>query len=182
MSQPFVGQVMMFGGNFAPQGWMTCSGQILPISEYETLFNLVGTTYGGDGQTTFGLPDLQGRIPLNQGTGPGLSPRVIGQKAGTESVTLTTAQIPLHTHSVNAVNANANQQAPAGNSIFANEVSTATGGGNAFTYLAGTPASTSPLLAATLNQSGGSTPHENIQPVLAVTYCISLFGIYPSQN
>jgi microcystin-dependent protein len=182
MSQPFIGQVIMFGGNFAPAGWMTCSGQLLPISEYETLFNLIGTTYGGDGQSTFGLPDLQGRVPINQGTGQGLSARVLAQKAGTETVTLTTQQIPGHTHSINAVNANANQQAPAGNSIFANEVTTATGAGNAFTYFSGTPATTSPLLPATLNAAGSTQPHENIQPVLAVTYCIALFGIYPSQN
>jgi microcystin-dependent protein len=182
MSQPFVGQVIMFGGNFAPQGWMTCSGQLLPISEYQVLFNLIGTTYGGDGQSSFGLPDLQGRVPINQGQGPGLSARVIGQKSGTETVTLTTTQIPGHTHSINAVNANANQQVPAGNSILANEVTTATGGGNAFAYVSGTPATTSTMLPASLNMAGGNLPHENIQPVMAVTYCISPFGIYPSQN
>src|SRR4029077_14583343 len=100
MSQPYVGQILMFGGNFAPAGWMTCSGQLLPISENETLFNLIGTTYGGDGQETFALPNLCGRVPIHMGTGGGLSTYQIGEAAGTESVTLTTQQIPQHNHMV----------------------------------------------------------------------------------
>src|SRR5271155_1968503 len=98
MAQPYVGQIMMFGGNFAPAGWMTCSGQLLPISEYETLFNLIGTTYGGDGQSTFQLPDMRSRVPIHMGQGTGLSNYVLAQAAGTENVTLTTAQIPAHNH------------------------------------------------------------------------------------
>src|SRR5438552_9926027 len=98
MSQPYVGEIRMFGGNFAPAGWAFCQGQIIPISQNDTLFNLIGTTYGGDGQETFGLPDLQGRVPVHNGTGPGLSTYVIGEKSGVESVTLTTNQIPIHSH------------------------------------------------------------------------------------
>src|ERR1700744_3298393 len=100
MAQPYVGQIMMFAGNFAPAGWMTCQGQTLPISEYDTLFNLIGTTYGGDGQSTFKLPDLQGRVPIHQGPGGGLATYVMGQTGGAETVTLTTQQIPQHNHMV----------------------------------------------------------------------------------
>jgi microcystin-dependent protein len=181
MAQPFVGSVMMFAGSFAPAGWATCSGQLLPIDQYETLFNLIGTTYGGDGQTNFALPDLQGRVPIHQGQGSGLSNYVIGQMAGTESVTLTTQQIPLHNHVVATLSAAGNSNVPAGNAVLADEASNASGG-NAFVY--------SPFNAGSPNQvqmantviagSGGSQPHENRQPVLTIQYCISLFGIYPS--
>jgi microcystin-dependent protein len=181
MSQPYVGQVIMFGGNFAPAGWMTCSGQLLPISEYETLFNLIGTTYGGDGQSTFGLPDLQGRVPIHNGQGSGLSNYVIGQKAGTETVTLTIQQIPSHNHLIGVPSAPANQSVPAGNTILANENSNAPGGGNAFTYAAAGGPQTA-MFANSIANAGSNQPHNNIQPVMAVTYCISLFGIFPSQN
>jgi microcystin-dependent protein len=181
MSQPFVGQVIMFGGNFAPAGWMTCSGQLLPISEYETLFNLIGTTYGGDGQSTFGLPDLQGRVPIHNGQGTGLSSYVIGGASGTESVTLNSQQIPAHNHFIGIPSAPANQSVPASNTIMASENSNAPGGGNAFTYAAAGGPQTA-MIASSIQASGGNQPHNNIQPVMAVTYCISLFGIFPSPN
>ena len=181
MSQPFVGQVIMFGGNFAPAGWATCSGQLLPISEYETLFNLIGTTFGGDGQSTFGLPDLQGRIPIHNGQGSGLSNYVLGQAAGTETVTLTIQQIPAHNHLIGVPSTPANQSVPAGNTILANENSNAPGCGNAFTYAAAGSAQTA-MVSTSIANTGSSQSHNNIQPVMAVTYIISLFGIYPSPN
>jgi microcystin-dependent protein len=181
MSQPFVGQVIMFGGNFAPAGWMTCSGQLLPISEYETLFNLIGTTYGGDGQSTFGLPDLQGRVPIHNGQGSGLSNYVIGQKAGTENVTLTTQQLPQHNHLFQTQTTAGNQSVPASNSIVSSEGSNAPGTGNAFAYLPSGNTQVQMANSAIANMNG-SQPHNNIQPVMAVTYCISLFGVYPSPN
>ena len=181
MSQPYVGQVIMFGGTFAPAGWMTCSGQLLPISEYETLFNLIGTTYGGDGQSTFGLPDLQGRVPIHNGQGNGLSAYVIGQKAGTETVTLTTQQIPSHNHLIGIPSSGANQSVPSSATILANETTNAPGTGNAYTYAAGGGPQTA-MVGSSIASAGGSQPHNNIQPVIAVTYCISLFGVYPSQN
>ena len=113
MSQPYVGQIMIFGGNFAPAGWMLCAGQLLPISEFDTLFNLIGTTYGGDGEQTFGLPNLQGRVPVHMGQGAGLSSYIIGEAAGTESVTLTTQQIPVHNHLAVAANAAGNSKTSA---------------------------------------------------------------------
>lgn len=181
MSQPFVGQVIMFGGNFAPAGWATCSGQLLPISENETLFNLIGTTYGGDGQSTFGLPDLQGRVPIHNGQGSGLSNYVIGQKAGAESVTLNVQQIPAHNHLIGIPSAPANQSVPSNATILATESSNAPGTGNAYTYAAASGTQTA-MVAGSIGGAGGSQPHNNIVPVMAVTYCISLFGIYPSPN
>jgi microcystin-dependent protein len=179
MSQPYVGQILMFGGNFAPAGWMQCAGQLLPISEYETLFNLIGTTYGGDGQSTFGLPDLRGRVPLHMGTGNGLSTYVIGQASGVESVTLTTQQIPNHNHLANAANSPANSKTPQG-TILANE-----GGADADKVSIYAPWDTDPanmttMLPAMVQQTGGNQPHENRQPLLVINFVISLFGVYPS--
>jgi microcystin-dependent protein len=170
----------MFGGNFAPAGWMQCQGQLLPISEYDTLFNLIGTTYGGDGQSTFQLPDLQGRVPIHQGQGAGLSNYVIGQKSGTETVTLGIQQIPQHNHMLMANTSPGTASIPSGTVIFATENSTAQGGGNAFTYLSPVGATQVQMSNASIGQTGSNQPHENIQPVMAVTYCISLFGVYPS--
>src|ERR1700742_432868 len=117
MSNPYIGEIRMFGGSFAPVGWALCHGQLMPISENDTLFNLIGTTYGGDGQETFGIPDLQGRLPVHQGTGTGLSTKTIGEKAGVESVTLTTQQIPVHNHAVVADTGLGTTASPA-NAIF----------------------------------------------------------------
>lgn len=171
MSSPYVGEIRMFGGSFAPVGWAMCQGQAMPISQNETLFNLIGTTYGGDGQNTFNLPDLAGRVPVHQGQGPGISqPYIIGQQGGVESVTLTTQQIPSHNHAYIGSADNAEVGAPL-NAVIA------------------TPPSIAPYFGADGDQSlnagalgpqGGSQPHENLQPFLVVTFIISLFGIYPS--
>ena len=163
----------MFAGSFAPAGWMTCDGQLLPISEYDTLFNLIGTTYGGDGQTTFALPNLSGRLPVDNGTSPSTGTNyTLGELAGTASVTLTTQQIPIHNHPVIADNNNATT------------VNTAPGNG---AYGDATPAT---VYSATntlhpmfnLPGQGGSQPHDNMMPYQAITFIISMFGIFPSQN
>ena len=170
MSQPFVGEIRMFGGNFAPQGWMLCEGQLLPISENETLFQLIGTTYGGDGQSTFALPDLRGRIPVHAGQGAGLSNRVLAEAAGTEAVTLTVNQIPAHSHPAQCQSGNGNQSGP-GAGVWAtstlNQYATAT---------------TGTMNAACIGPAGGSQPHDNMMPSLCITFIISLFGIFPTQT
>jgi microcystin-dependent protein len=179
MAQPYVGQIMIIGCNFAPAGWMLCQGQLLPISEYETLFQLIGTTYGGDGQSTFGLPDLRGRVPLHMGQGPSLSSYVIGQAAGVESVTLTTQQIPTHNHLSQIAGSPAPASTP-GNNILANE---AIGNAQATCFSYGPFGGTQSALAtATLAITGGSQPHENRQALLVLNFIISLFGVFPSQN
>ena len=175
MSQPFVGEIIMFGGNFAPAGWAMCAGQLLPISENETLFNLIGTTYGGDGQSTFGVPDLQGRVPVHQGTGSDGINYQMGEEGGVESVTLSTQQIPNHTHV--SQTASSGQQANPPNSILADAQTTQNG-----TRIYSNQAPTVAMNANTITIQGGSQPHDNIQQTLCVTYVISLFGIFPSQN
>lgn len=171
MSSPYIGEIRMFGGSFAPVGWALCQGQIMPIAQNDTLFNLIGTTYGGDGQSTFGLPNLSGRVPIHQGQGPGISQQyIIGQAGGVESVTLTTQQMPSHNHTFAASGSNANQQSPA-NSLYAFMVA-------ASPYFAGSV--DSPMNASVLQPQGGNQPHENMQPFLVVSFIISLFGIYPT--
>src|SRR5260370_35617572 len=179
MSQPYVGEIRMFAGNFAPAGWMFCAGQLLPISEYETLFQLIGTTYGGDGQSTFGLPNLQGRVPVHMGQGGGLSDYAIGQAGGVESVTLSTQQIPSHTHAAMVSSSPATSGSP-GSNILANEA-IGLGQANCFSYGAfgGTQ---SALATATIGSTGGSQPHENRQPLPGLNFIISLFGVFPSQS
>jgi len=163
----------MFAGNFAPAGWMFCAGQLLPISEYETLFNLIGTTYGGDGQSTFALPDLRGRVPLHMGTGGGGS-FLIGEPGGVEAVTLTTQQIPAHGHAVNATSTN-QVQAPSGSTFPA--VSTPA---NRNVY---GPLGTAVQLApGTIGPNVGGQPHENRQPFLCINFIIALFGVFPQQS
>jgi len=165
MAQPYVGEIRMFGGNFAPAGWMFCDGQLLPISENETLFQLIGTTYGGDGQSTFALPNLQSRIPIHQGNG-----FTLAEMAGTEEVTLTVQQIPVHSHAPLASN-NGGSDTPTGN-VWG---STATG------KPYGTPGTPVQMNAASISPIGGSQPHENMIPFLAINYIISLFGVFPNQ-
>ena len=170
MTQPYVGEIRMFAGNFAPAGWLFCQGQLLPISEYETLFQLIGTTYGGDGESTFMLPNLSGRAPIHMGSGPGLSPRTIGEIGGTTEVTLTRDQLGGHTHALlGSVDPGASPN-PAG-AILAR-------GSNVQVYVASSADGT--MAAGTLGPAGGSQPHDNRQPYLAVSYIISLFGIFPS--
>jgi microcystin-dependent protein len=156
----------MFGGNFAPAGWLLCQGQLLPISENETLFQLIGTTYGGDGQSTFALPDLRGRIPVHAGSG-----FILGQSGGSESVTLTVAQIPSHSHVPLANSGQGNQSDPTGHIWAASPTS--------LVYAAGAAAAMNP---AGIPATGGSQPHENMMPFLAINFIISLFGIFPSQT
>jgi microcystin-dependent protein len=175
MSSPYVGEIRMFAGSFAPQGWMTCDGQLLPISEYDTLFNLIGTTYGGDGQSTFALPNLAARAPLHMGTGSTGTTYTIGESDGTSSVTLTTNQIPSHNHPLNATSSG-QQQAPSSSTMPA-DASPA----NAHVYGPFGAAPTQ-LAAATIGNAGGSQPHDNMQPYLAITFIISLFGIFPSPS
>jgi microcystin-dependent protein len=162
----FVGEIRMFAGNFAPAGWMFCAGQLLPISENETLFNLIGTTYGGDGQSTFALPDLRGRVPIHQGNG-----FIMAETGGAESVTLTVQQIAGHTHALLGTANVATTNAPTGNT-FAGST-----GATVFPY--GTDQPLTALNAATISAVGGSQPHPNFQPYLCVDFIISLFGIFP---
>lgn len=171
MSDPYVGEVRLFAGNFAPLGWAFCQGQLVPISENETLFNLIGTTYGGDGQQTFGLPDLRGRVPVHQGQGLGLTPRQMGEMAGVESVALSTVQMPAHSHALRASTAAASVTTPAGALLGATSVNSYDNAS------AGTP-----MAAAAITGAGGSQPHDNMAPTLALNYIISLFGIYPTQS
>jgi len=182
MSQPFIGTIMMFGGTFAPSGWMLCAGQTLAISQYESLYALIGTTYGGDGQTTFKLPDLQGRVCVGQGQGPGLANYVIGQAAGTESVTLSQQQMPQHNHIMQTLSGTAgNAAVPASNLYLADQTGSGTDG-SASIFVAGGTGTQQALANGSIGQYGGNQPHENRQPILAVTICISLFGVYPTQN
>jgi microcystin-dependent protein len=173
MSQPYVGEIRLVGFNFAPVGWMFCSGQLLPISEFETLFNLIGTTYGGDGQSTFALPNLQSRVVIHQGQGAGLSNYTLAETGGVEAVTVTTPQLPVHNHSANCSSSAGNKSSPVGN------VWAADGAGLTAEY---SNSQNGPMNAAAIGPSGGSQPHENRMPFLAMNYIISLFGIFPSQS
>ncbi len=165
---PFLGEIRMFGGNFAPRGWALCDGQLLPISKYSALFSILGTTYGGDGRTTFGLPDLRGRVPVHAGRGPGLSDYRLGKKGGQETVTLTTSEMPSHHHGLVA-GSNSSASQASGNLIAAQGQ-----------FSTGSPGSA--MHQASLQNTGGSQPHTNIQPYLAVHYIIALQGIYPSRS
>jgi microcystin-dependent protein len=166
VAQPYVGEIRMFAGNFAPAGWMFCEGQLLPISENETLFQLIGTTYGGDGQENFGLPDLRGRIPIHQGNGFPLA-----AAAGTEQETLTTQQMPVHTHAFLVSTDPGNDPTPNQNVVL--------GGSPNVNLFREFPAS-SPMAAQAIGPVGGSQPHTNFQPYLCIDFIISLFGIFPS--
>ena len=179
MSDPFIGQIVSFGFTFAPVNWALCQGQTIPISQNDALYNLLGTTFGGDGVNTFALPNLSGRIPVNQGQGGGLSSYVMGQVSGTESVTLTTNTIPSHTHTVVASSSAGTSNTPSAGAYLSDE---GPGTPAVSTYVAGTPATQTALAGTTISQTGNSLPHENRQPFLCINYCIALFGIYPSQN
>lgn len=169
MAQPYVGEIRMFAGNFAPAGWMFCSGQLLPISENETLFNLIGTTYGGDGQSTFALPDLQSRVPIHQGNG-----FILAETGGVEEVTLTVQQIPAHSHPFLGSANPATGTPPAG------QIVGKSGGPAILPY--GTDAPVAALSPQAVGSVGGSQPHTNLQPYNCLQYIISLFGIFPSQT
>ena len=167
MAQPYIGEIRMFAGNFAPVGWMFCGGQLLPISENEALFQLIGTTYGGDGESTFALPDLRGRLPIHQGNG-----FILAETGGAEEITLTVNQIPSHSHPMLGSLNTANNNAPA-NQVLA---SSAVFGVNPY----GTDAPITSLHPQSVGPVGGSQPHTNFQPYLCVDFIISLFGIFPS--
>jgi microcystin-dependent protein len=177
MSEPFIAQIMMFGGNFAPRGWAFCSGQLLAIAQNSALFSLLGTTYGGDGVTTFALPDLRGRVPLHPGQGPGLSNYTLGEQAGQETVTLLVTQMPAHNHSVNATNAPGDRGGPGGDYLAGSQNQGPDP--NPLIYNAGPPNKV--MHPNMITSAGGSQPHENRQPFLAVNFIIALEGIYPSQ-
>jgi microcystin-dependent protein len=178
MSTPYIGEIRMFafGTRGAPNNWQACDGSLLPISQYDALFALIGTTYGGDGQTTFAVPDLRGRLPIHQGTGPGLSNYVIGQVAGTETVTVLPTQMPAHTHTMVATSALATAVTPANNLLPASV------SGDTFYVNTITGNTAAPMSAQMLTLAGGSQPHENCMPTLTVQYCIATFGIFPSQG
>ncbi len=172
MSEPFVGEIRMFAGNFAPRGWAFCDGQLLSVSQNDALFSLLGTIYGGDGRTTFGLPDLRGRVPIHAGSGPGLSPRRLGAKSGAEKVTLTVNQMPSHGHALQGTSAFVDQttpqdrapaRSPAGD-IWATDFSPVN------------------LNTASISKVGGSRSHTNLMPFLCIHFIIALFGIYPSRQ
>ena len=170
---PYVGEIRMFAGNFPPNGWAFCNGQPVPISQNDVLFTLIGTTYGGDGEETFNLPDLQGRLPMHQGQGPGLSQTYqIGERAGVESVTLSVQQIPQHNHAMLASSNLAGSADPTGN-ILAQPVALNL-------YFGDVPGAA--LASQSVLPVGGSQPHENMMPFLAISFIISLFGVFPTQN
>ena len=173
MSEPFLGCISIFGFNFAPRGWATCSGQILPINQNQSLYSLLGTTYGGDGRTTFALPDMRGRVPIHAGSGSGLTPSSLGQRFGTERVTLTAAQIPAHSHTANASTANSTAATPQGN-LAAPTVA-------AFNVY-GDAASLTPGAGGQLGESDGGAAHDDMQPYTVLNFCIALQGPFPSRN
>jgi microcystin-dependent protein len=179
MSQPYIGEIRAFGFNFAPQNWAFCNGQPMNISDNPTLFNVIGTTYGGNGTTTFNMPNLQGQVPMHWGSLAGFNTS-IGQVQGTTQVTLTQAQTPSHTHTIVA------QLVPSGGTVERTQVpksvSYLADSNPSGIYLDTTPSFNSQLAGNVLSQVGGSLPHDNMQPYLAVNFCICLFGIYPSQN
>lgn len=174
MAEPFIGQIIQAGFNFAPRGYATCDGQLLSIAQNTALFSLLGTTFGGDGRVTFGLPDLRGRVPVHQGQGPGLTNRTMGEMSGTENVTLISSQMPMHNHLVNVTNVagalptpGGNFLAPSSDSAMSNFRPTADG---------------SALNPQSIGLAGGNQPHNNMQPYLVINYCIAMEGIFPSRN
>jgi microcystin-dependent protein len=171
MATPFIGEIKMFGGNFAPRNYAFCAGQLLSIAQNSALFALLGTTYGGNGQTTFALPDLRGRAPIHQGNLAGGGSYSMGQVLGTESVTLTASQMPAHTHSLGANSGPGSGAGPSG-AVWASSAATQN-------YAA---TGSTPMNAAAVTSSGGNQPHENRQPFLTINFIIALFGIFPSRN
>ena len=172
MSEPFIGEIIMFGGNFAIRGWALCNGQLLAVSQNDALFSLLGTIYGGDGRTTFGLPDLRSRVPLHEGQGPALSNRVIGQKIGSENVSVQPNEMPAHSHVFNAEGLSALNLGP-GNALLAEESSTNI-------YDAGTLGTA--LDGSAVTPSGSGATHRNVMPFQCVSFLIALIGVYPSRN
>ncbi len=173
MSEPFIAEIRIFAGNFAPRSWAFCNGQLLPVSQNTALFSLIGTTYGGDGRTTTALPNLEGRAPMHPGRGPGLTDRRLGQRGGVEDVTLTEAQMPNHNHTMSGIPASGDDDDASDQVTLANVV-----GANAYAP----PATLVPLAEAILPSAGGSQAHNNMQPYLAINFIIALQGLYPSRS
>lgn len=177
MSEPFIGEVRMFGGNFAPRGWAFCNGQLMSISQNTALFSLLGTTYGGDGQTTFALPNLQGRFPMHWGNAPGLTQRTLGELSGSESVTLLVNQMPAHTHGASAVTTDGNTDNPTG-AVWARGVD---GSSNPLSnYSDATP--NAAMKNGAIAPAGGNQPTPVMNPFLCVSFIIALEGIFPSRS
>ena len=172
MSEPFVAEIRIFAGNFAPRGWAFCDGQLLPISQNTALFSLIGTTYGGDGRSTTALPDLQGRLPMHPGRGPGLTARRLGQRGGVEMVTLSEAQMPNHTHQLMGVTRPAEDNDPNNNYYGLTP-------GNNLYHASGNLVA---MADQALPSTGGSQAHNNLQPFIAMNYIIALVGLYPSRS
>lgn len=174
MATPFIGQITMFAGNFAPRSWAFCNGQIISIAQNTALFSILGTTYGGNGQTTFALPDLRGRVPIHTGQGPGLSSRDLGQAGGTETHTLISTEMPAHNHALAATTTDGNSQTPAGTILARDTLGGTTG------Y--STAAPNTILSASSIGAAGGGQPHNNVPPFLCVNYIIGIEGIFPARN
>lgn len=179
MSEPFIAEVRIFAGNFAPRGWAFCDGQLLPISQNTALFSLIGTTYGGDGRTTTALPDLRGRSAMHPGRGPGLTSRRLGQRLGTETVTLSEAQIPSHNHLLGGVSDTASTAADGGGTPANNRSLAKTVAGGLY---ADTLTNTVPLASSAASNTGGSQSHDNVQPFLTLNFIIALQGLFPSRS
>jgi microcystin-dependent protein len=175
MSEPFVAEIRIFGGNFAPVGWAFCNGQLMPISQNTALFSLLGTTYGGDGKSTFALPDMQGRAPMHPGSGPGLTPRDLGENSGSADVTLTLSQIPPHTHGLQASASTGTSSDPTGRLLASPAANPR------FTSLYSNASGSASLASSALSTIGGQ-PHNNLQPYLALSFIIALQGVFPARN
>ncbi|MEO6920602.1 MAG: tail fiber protein [Collimonas sp.] len=176
MTTPYLGEIQIFGFNFAPNNWAQCNGAILPISQNTALFSLIGVNYGGNGQTNFQLPNFAGRTACSQGQGPGLTPRDIGETFGSEGITLSSSQMPSHTHAVNVyhqANAALQNNVPASGNAFILPTST-------LPYVPGNPTPNATLAGAVVGPAGGNQPHENRQPLLALNFCIALQGVFPA--
>ena len=172
MSDPFIGEIKIFAGNFAPRGWANCDGQLLPINQNTALFSIIGTIYGGDGRSTMGLPNLQGRAPMHPGNGPGLSTRRLGERGGTDRVTLTEQQIPSHKHEIQGSDA-----------VADSDIATGEGLANAGPYkMYGELRDTEKLASSALGNTGGNRDHNNVQPMLGLTFIIALVGLFPSRS
>ncbi len=176
MTEPFIAQIVMFGGNFAPRGWALCDGQLLAVAQNSSLFALLGTVYGGDGRTTFALPDLRGRLPRHQGSGPGLTPRQIGKKDGIEDVVLNPAQMPTHTHQLDGTTEQADSNAAGGGDPTGKVLAFAS------TNIYSAVAPDSDFDASAVSDTGDDQEHSNIMPFLCVNFIIALTGIFPSRN
>ncbi len=179
MSEPFVGEIRVWGCNFAPRGWAFCNGGLLPIAENTTLYSVIGTIYGGDGRTSMGLPNLQGRAPMHWGTGPGLSPHNAGELSGVITVPLNETQIPNHDHIVTGVRSSGTSATPSSDLFMG--VDRGNSGDNIL-YLSDTETPNTQLASQALSTAGGTEGHENMQPYLTMNFCIALDGLYPSRN